>query len=226
MVTPSPRLAPSILAADFTRLGEQVQAAELAGASQIHIDVMDGRFVEPITMGQIVVSAVKRVTHLPLDVHLMTVDPDHLIPSFREAGADWITVHAEASPDPMRSIAAIHALGAKAGLSIKPNTPLDSIIHLLPAIDLLLIMTVEPGFGGQPLIPHTLEKVRAAEALRESQNYGFAISVDGGINITTIADAAQAGASIFVVGSAVYNTGASVAENMARLKQALEGEKA
>jgi len=224
-VSTSPRLAPSILSADFTRLGEQVKAAEEAGASQIHIDVMDGQFVEPITMGQIVVSAVKRATALPLDVHLMTVDPDHLLPTFREAGADWITIHVEASPDPEKSIAAIHALGAKAGISIKPDTPLDAVINLLPLVDLLLIMTVEPGFGGQPLIPHTLEKVRAAEALRKSHKYSFAISVDGGINLKTIAAAVEAGASILVVGSAVFNAAASVAENMTRLKTALGGEK-
>lgn len=214
-------LAPSILAADFARLGEQVQEAEANGASMIHIDVMDGQFVPNITMGAVVVEAVRRVTQLPLDVHLMIVQPALHIEAFARAGADRITVHYEADPHLHRTIMTIKALGCLAGVAINPHIPAMAIDAILPFVDQVNVMTVNPGFGGQEFIHEMMSKVADIHAMIGNLRHHIDLQVDGGINAQTAMSAAQAGANILVVGSAVYNHQFSVAEGINRLKKAL-----
>jgi ribulose-phosphate 3-epimerase len=214
-------LAPSILAADFARLGEQVQDAEANGASMIHIDVMDGQFVPNITMGAMVVEAVRRVTQLPLDVHLMIVQPANHIEAFARAGADRITVHYEADPHLHRTIMTIKALGCMAGVAINPHIPALAIDAILPFVDQVNVMTVNPGFGGQEFIHEMMSKVADIHAMIGNLRHHIDLQVDGGINTQTAMSAAQAGANILVVGSAVFNHQFSVTEGINRLKQAL-----
>ncbi|MDZ4669875.1 MAG: ribulose-phosphate 3-epimerase [Phototrophicales bacterium] len=214
-------LAPSILAADFARLGEQVQEAEANGAELIHIDVMDGQFVPNISMGKMVVEAVRRVTHLPLDVHLMIVQPAQHIEAFAHAGADRITVHYEADHHLHRTLMAIKALGCMAGVAINPHTSALTLEAILPFVDQVIVMTVNPGFGGQEFIPEMMSKVAEIHAMIGNLRRHIDLEVDGGINAQTAMSAAQAGANILVVGSAVFNPNFSVAEGMARLKKAL-----
>jgi ribulose-phosphate 3-epimerase len=203
---PTIKIAPSILSADFSRLGEEIRTVEAAGADLIHIDVMDGRFVPNLTVGPLVVEAARSVTTLPLDVHLMILEPDHLIPEFVKNGANIITVHLETCPHLHRTIQRIKHLGAKAGVSINPATPVSSIEEILEEVDLLLIMSVNPGFGGQMLIPKTLEKVRLARKKIADGGLQTLLEVDGGINASNAKQVAEAGADIFVAGSAIFDS--------------------
>lgn len=200
------KIAPSILSADFSRLGEEIRRVEDAGADWIHIDVMDGAFVPNITVGPFILEAVRRVTALPLDVHLMIERPEQYISEFADAGADIITVHFEACTHLHRTIQAIKEKGKKAGVSVNPATPLVSIKYVLGDIDLLLIMSVNPGFGGQRFIPSALEKIKKARQIVDKSGANVSIEVDGGIKLENIGEAASAGADIFVSGSGVFGT--------------------
>ncbi len=199
-------IAPSILSADFTRLGEELTAVEKGGADWIHIDVMDGHFVPNLTYGPIIVKACKKVSKLIMDVHLMIERPDLLIPDFAQAGADYISVHAEACPHLHRSLQLIKSFGLKAGAALNPATPLSAIEYVLEELDFVLIMSVNPGFGGQTFIPSSLDKIKALSDMIKARNLETIIQVDGGVNTKTIASVARAGASCFVAGSAVFNT--------------------
>ncbi|NLD37510.1 MAG: ribulose-phosphate 3-epimerase [Desulfatiglans sp.] len=199
-------IAPSILSADFSRLGEEVQAAERAGADYIHVDVMDGHFVPNITIGPLVVEGVRKATSLPLDVHLMIENPDQYTVAFAEAGANIITIHAEAVNHLHRSIQIIKGAGCKAGVSLNPATPIDVLEFILDDIDMVLIMTVNPGFGGQKFIPATLSKIKKLREMIVSRGLNIDIEVDGGINPETIAKVSAAGANVFVAGAFVFNS--------------------
>ncbi|MFP3928337.1 MAG: ribulose-phosphate 3-epimerase [Desulfobacteraceae bacterium] len=200
------KIAPSILSADFTRLGEEIQSVTQAGADCIHVDVMDGHFVPNITIGPLVVEAARKATDLPLDVHLMITDPDTYAEAFVKAGADSITVHAEAVYHLHRSIQVVRATGARAGVSLNPATPLGVLEYVLDDVDVVLLMTVNPGFGGQAFIPSVLPKIRELRKTIEDRGLGIEIEVDGGIGPKTIGSAAAAGADVFVAGSAVFLT--------------------
>ncbi|MEQ8671662.1 MAG: ribulose-phosphate 3-epimerase [Aggregatilineales bacterium] len=215
------QIAPSILAADFTRLGEQVQQADAAGADLIHIDVMDGRFVPNITMGPLVVEAVRRVTDLPLDVHLMIIEPERYIDAFADAGATNITVHIEASPNLHRTLQLIRARGCRAGVAINPHTPASALGELMYMIDLINVMTVNPGFGGQTFITEMTSKIARLRAMSGDAKRFIDIEVDGGINEETAMTAAQAGANILIVGSALFNNSGTIAENMSVMRSIL-----
>jgi ribulose-phosphate 3-epimerase len=197
-------IAPSILSADFSRLGEEIKAVEDAGADVIHIDVMDGHFVPAITIGPLVVKAARKVTQLPLDVHLMISEPDRYLQEFAEAGADWITVHVEACVHLHRTLHAIRKLGKKAGAVLNPATPLATLDYVLEDVDLVMLMSVNPGFGGQSFIESTLNKCRKLRAMLDEANPAAGIEIDGGVSPQTIKAIAEAGANIFVAGSAVY----------------------
>ena len=201
-----PRVAPSILSADFGRLADEVRAVTAAGADLIHVDVMDGHFVPPITIGPLVVEAVRRATPLPLDVHLMIDAPERQVSEFVRAGAHGVTVHVEASTDVAATLAAIRSAGARPGLALNPATPLEHVRPFLHAIDLLLVMSVNPGWGGQPFVEGSLEKLTAARQLRTETGGRFEIEVDGGIKPHNAAAAAAAGADILVAGSAIFET--------------------
>jgi len=198
------RIAPSILSADFARLGEQVQAVERAGADLIHVDVMDGHFVPNLTIGPLVVSALKRVTKLPLDVHLMIDNPDQMIPAFIAAGSDLITVHMEVCRHLHRTIQSIKQKGLQAGVVLNPATSLFSLEDILPDVDLVLLMSVNPGFGGQSFIPQVLAKMSRLRQMVDEQGLDVALEIDGGVKISNAAQIAQAGADILVAGSAVF----------------------
>lgn len=201
------QIAPSILSADFTVLGREVTAVIEAGADLIHLDVMDGHFVPNITIGPLVVQAVRRITDRPLDVHLMISEADRYIDAFAAAGADWITVHAEACPHLQRSVARIRELGLKAGVVLNPATSLTVLDYLLEELDLVMIMSVNPGFGGQAFISSSLAKIRALRERIEAAGADVSIEVDGGISPETIGAVARAGADVFVAGSAIYGSG-------------------
>lgn len=200
------KLAPSILSADFSRLGEEVAAATAAGADYIHVDVMDGHFVPNITIGPLVVEAVRRSTKLPLDVHLMISQPDLYLQDFIEAGADIIGVHVEILPHLHRTIERIKELGAKASVTLNPATPLVTVDHILNQVDQVLIMTVNPGFGGQKFIEAVIPKIRSLRRIIDERGLAVELEVDGGINAETIGAVALAGADVFVTGSAVFST--------------------
>ncbi len=217
------KLAPSILSADFARLGEQVRAAEEAGADYIHVDIMDGHFVPNLTMGPGVVGAVRRVTSLPLDVHLMIESPDSLLSSFVESGASTITVHQEACNVHLHYLLSkIRDMGVRAGVAVNPSTPIAVLEEVLGLADLVLVMTVNPGFGGQKMIPATIEKVRRLASLMSAQGSRAEIEVDGGITPENAGGLVAAGAQVLVAGSSVFNGQASVAENVAALRRAIE----
>jgi ribulose-phosphate 3-epimerase len=218
------QIGPSILAADFTRLGAQLQDAEAGGADYIHIDVMDGRFVPNIAMGPLVVEAARRATSLPLDVHLMMIEPDHMLQAFTTAGAATIHVHWETGFHIHRTLSQIKALGCRAGIAINPHTPIGVLTEVLPLVDVVLVMTVNPGFGGQALIPQTLEKTRQARALIRRMQLSTDVMVDGGINEETAATAVEAGANMLVVGSAVFNHKFSVHDGIERIRSAVAGK--
>lgn len=197
-------IAPSILSADFSNLSQQIRLAEMGGADWIHCDVMDGHFVPNITIGPVIVKAAKKCTKLPIDVHLMIKNPDKYLEAFAEAGADHIFVHIEEVVHLNRTINRIKELGCKAGVVINPATPVNSISDIAEYIDLLLIMTVNPGFGGQEFIPNSIRRIEEAVNLRNSLSLDFLIEVDGGIDCKTIGSAKKAGADIFVAGSAIF----------------------
>lgn len=197
-------IAPSILSADFTRLGEQVQLVERAGAALIHVDVMDGRFVPNITVGPLVVEAVRRVTDLPLDVHLMIVEPERYIEDFVKAGANLISVHVEATVHLHRALARIRELGCQAGAVLNPATPLSAVEEVLPLADYVLIMSVNPGFAGQTFIPASLYKVRRLDRLIQDRQLKTRIEIDGGISTANVEQVVTAGAEILVAGSAIF----------------------
>ena len=198
------QIAPSILAADFARLGEEVRALEAAGADWIHVDVMDGRFVPNITLGPVVVEAVRRATKLPVDVHLMIVEPERYVDAFRDAGADRISVHVETSPHLHRTLQHIRAVGARAGVVLDPHTSEDAIRYVLGDLDLVLVMSVNPGFGGQSFIPSALDKLRALRRAIDAAGLDVALEVDGGVAPATAGAVAAAGARVLVAGSAVF----------------------
>lgn len=200
----NPEIAPSILAADFTRLGEQIAAVEAGGASLIHVDVMDGHFVPNISVGPFVAQAVRRATSLPIDCHLMIEDPDKYIDDFARAGADMISVHPEATYHLHRTVHHIKALGCKAGVVLNPATPFSAIEEILPDVDYVLLMSVNPGFGGQKFIPGALDKVRRLRGILSSRNLSARIEIDGGVDLANAGEITAAGAEILVTGSAVF----------------------
>jgi ribulose-phosphate 3-epimerase len=206
MTRPPIRIAPSILSADFGRLAEEVAAVEAAGADVIHVDVMDGRFVPNLTIGPPVVAAIRRATRLPLDVHLMIVEPERYVERFREAGADWISVHAEACVHLERTLAQIREAGAKAGVALNPATPLSALDWVLEDLHLVLLMSVNPGFGGQCYLPQITRKVAELRATIERRGLPVEIEVDGGVKPDNVQEVARAGANVFVAGSAVFGT--------------------
>ena len=200
------KIAPSILSADFTKLGEEIKAVEKAGADYIHIDVMDGHFVPNITVGPMIVNAARKVTDLPLDVHLMIENPERYIDDFFKAGSDLITVHAETVTHLHRLLGVIRDAGLKAGAALNPATPLSSIEHVLNNLDMVVLMTVNPGFGGQSFIPEVLPKIKELKKIIAQKGMEIDIEVDGGINVENIAQVAQAGANVFVAGNAIFGS--------------------
>ena len=198
------RLAPSVLSADFARLGSEVAAVEEAGADFIHVDVMDGHFVPNITIGPLVVEAVRKSTKLPIDVHLMISEPDRYIAGFADAGADYITVHAEVLPHLNRTLAAIREAGAKPGVALNPSTPLSVLDWVWEQMDMVLIMSVNPGFGGQGFIKNCISKISAARAEIDRRGLAVLIEVDGGVKVDNAASVAGAGADVLVAGSAIF----------------------
>jgi ribulose-phosphate 3-epimerase len=202
------RIAPSILSANFTELGREVLAAERGGADVIHVDVMDGHFVPNITIGPLVVRALKRVVSVPLDVHLMIEDPDRYIDAFIDAGAAMVSVHVEVLPHLHRTIAAIKARGIKAGVVLNPATPIVSIENVAADVNYVLVMSVNPGFGGQTFIPRSLDKIRAVRAMLDAAgNHDAPVEVDGGVDLDTVAQVVQAGAEMLVAGNAIFGGG-------------------
>jgi len=215
------KIAPSILNADFGHLADAIQRAEAGGADWIHVDVMDGLFVPNLTLGPMVVEAIHRATSLPLDVHLMIDDPRRYIGRFRQAGADWLTIHLEADRHPHRTLGEIRDLGARAGLALNPGTPVAFATDLVEQLDLLLVMSVNPGFGGQPFIESALRKLSQAREMLEARNPSCELEVDGGVKLVNAPLVAQAGATVVVAGSFVYLEGDGPEANIAALRTAL-----
>jgi ribulose-phosphate 3-epimerase len=199
------KIAPSILSADFSKLGEEIKDVEIGGADYIHIDVMDGHFVPNITIGPLIVEAIRPITKLPLDVHLMIDNPDQYIEAFAKSGADYITVHFEACKHLHRTIQFIKSFGVKAGVVLNPATPVESIKHIISDVDMVLLMSVNPGFGGQAFIPEVLDKIRTLRKMIDDKGLQVEIEIDGGVNEETAKLCMEAGATVLVAGSAVYN---------------------
>jgi ribulose-phosphate 3-epimerase len=216
----SVKLAPSILTADFGRLADEVRAAEAAGVDLLHLDVMDGRFVPPITFGQTLVEALRKVTTLPFDLHLMCVEPERLVDAFADL-VQTINVHIEVSPHINRTLDTIHRRGLNAGVCINPGTPIAAIEESLPDADQIMVMTINPGWGGQQMLPRQLDKVARIRALIDAGRYAAEIEIDGGVKAANARDCATSGADTLVCGSSVFNSEHSVAENVAALRAAL-----
>jgi ribulose-phosphate 3-epimerase len=214
------KLAPSILSADFARLGEQINEVVRAGADYIHVDVMDGHFVPNITIGAPVVAAIRPITTLPLDVHLMIEHPERYISEFVQAGADIITVHVEASPHLNSTIELIKELGVKAGVSLNPATPIGTVEEFLPHVDLVLVMSVNPGFGGQSFIPATLPKIASMRKILDDRGLSAELEVDGGINADNAPDIVKAGATVLVAGNSVFRAEEGIGRALKRLREA------
>jgi ribulose-phosphate 3-epimerase len=215
------KIAPSIFSAEFARLGEQIDEAAKAGADYIHVDVMDGHFVPNITLGPAIVKAIRPYSDIPLDVHLMIERPQDYIMQFADAGADIITVHVEACPHIHRTIQTIKETGVKAGASVNPGTPVDRLDDVLPDLDIVLVMTVNPGFGGQSFIRSTLEKIRVMRRKLDERRLGAELEVDGGINMQTAAMAVEAGADVLVAGAAVFGSGQTIREAIQKIRNSL-----
>jgi ribulose-phosphate 3-epimerase len=216
-------IAPSILSADFGRLAEEVRAVEAAGANWIHVDVMDGRFVPNITLGPPIVKAIRAATKLPVDVHLMIVEPERYIDDFAKAGADGLTVHVEASPHLHRTLQHVRSLGKRAGVVLNPSTHEDTIRYVLDVADLVLVMSVNPGFGGQAFLPEVLPKVRALRKMIDASGRDILLEIDGGVAADTVARVTEAGARVLVAGSAVFNHAGGYADAISLLRR--EGER-
>jgi ribulose-phosphate 3-epimerase len=214
------KLAPSILSADFARLGEQIDEVARAGADYIHVDVMDGHFVPNITIGAPVVAAIRPITSLPLDVHLMVEHPERYISEFVQAGADIITVHVEASPHLHSTLRLIRELGARAGVSINPATPIGAVEEFLRHVDLVLVMSVNPGFGGQPFIPETLPRIANMRKLLDDMGLGAELEVDGGINADNAPDIVEAGATVLVAGNSIFKAKGGIRRAMRKMREA------
>ena len=219
---PRVKIAPSILSANFARLGEQVAEATRAGADYIHVDVMDGRFVPNLTIGAAVVAAIRAGTSLPLDVHLMIEVPEQHVKHFVNAGANIVTVHIEASPHIHRVIQIIKDLGVKAGIALNPGTPIDTLTEILPFVDLVLVMTVNPGFGGQTFIEGMVEKIARMRAELDRRGLTAELEVDGGINAKNAPRVVQAGATVLVAGAAVFSSGRTIAAALKKLRESLD----
>lgn len=217
------KLAPSILTADLGALSEQIKAAEAGGADYIHLDVMDGQFVPPITIGPLVVEAVRRATKLPLDIHLMVEEPERQLEAFAEAGGDIINFHIEASQHSDRLLRSIHAMRKRAGICINPATPLSAIEEVLDVVDQVMVMMINPGWGGQKMLPGMIAKVRRLKAMLDERGLSPEIEVDGGVKAGNIASCAEAGAHVLVCGSSVYNSEASPQVNLRELRKAVGG---
>jgi ribulose-phosphate 3-epimerase len=215
------KIAPSFLTADFSRLGEQVHEAEAAGADYTHLDVMDGHFVPPITFGPLVVAAIKRVTSLPLDVHLMVERPERQVEAFAKAGSTILSVHVEACPHLHRVLQQIRQLGCRPGVSLNPGTPLSALDEVLEEVEQVMVMGVNPGWGGQEFIRGTLDKLRGLRAMLDERGLRADIEVDGGVNTDNAASCVEAGATVLVAGSAIFNEKATVAENMRAFRESL-----
>jgi ribulose-phosphate 3-epimerase len=213
------KIAPSILSADFSRLGDEIRAVEEAGAEWIHIDVMDGHYVSNITIGPVVVESIRKVTRLPLDVHLMITDPDKYGPEFIKAGADWISIHPETCEEPKTSLKKIRELGAKASIAVNPDVPLDQVERYLPDIDMVLMMTVFPGFAGQAFIEDVLPKIEKTKKVIEQRKLPILIEADGGIKADNIARVVEAGAEVIVSGSGIFKT-SDYADTIRRMREA------
>lgn len=215
------KIAPSILSADFARLGAEVSEAEQAGADYIHVDVMDGHFVPNITVGPLVVDAVRGVTSLPVDVHLMIESPEAYVGRFCEAGADILTVHVETCPNLHRTVQQIKELGCRAGVTLNPATPVITLEEVIPYVDLVLVMTVNPGFGGQSYIESMTSKIQRVRAMLDAQNPGAELEVDGGIGPETARQVVEAGATVLVAGSAIFGTEGDVKAAIKRIRDAI-----
>jgi ribulose-phosphate 3-epimerase len=216
------KIAPSILSADFSRLADEVRAVEKAGADVIHVDVMDGHFVPNITIGPLVVQGLRKLTPLPLDVHLMIETPERYIEAFAQAGGSWITVHAETCPHLKRVIKKVRQLNVRPGIVLKPATPLKTLFPVLDEIDLVLIMSVNPGFGGQSFIPSTLKKIERLKKIVDQNRYPLGIEVDGGVKVENIREVSMAGADIFVVGTGIFKT-ENYEETIRKLRREIGG---